>query len=509
VAEQTASTNDDARVRAQSWAVFVGFIALGLLHITIDPFGLGDDFKQTVQDFLMRTTLGPHYGYKAPVFEEPSEYVHQSSVVLLRESSLSAMNKQFAEAYGQKPAEAEAGASTQETDAHISWPLKLSMHARILDAIITQGPRAVFVDILFRDRRANSGAEVLKSFLVQTAKYAQRPSDDPLSALGVPIFFAEDRDDEAPMHEDLIDPRCYDFDKLQWRTEEVWPKELPERTRTICRYFRSHLLPVPKSPENGILRTYESSQDGRLTTAFALLRRIELASAWSQEAKTGLGPSTADLELVWGSRPHPTNEKWMGESVRVEGNDESEQQKEYRRIPCRKISYLSTAAPCTGLCWLWDLLFDSKEAFEQSCPYVATVPVESLLFWNEDPDVPPLIKDKVIFYGVDLRGASDVVYPPNHKSLPGVYIHAMALENLLTAGPDYLRRLERPNDFLLEFAALLALAAIMKAVWHKRANIERGQQAAASAWTLLPCVQSKPFADSRLDPDWLVKCCSL
>jgi CHASE2 domain-containing sensor protein len=44
---------------------------------------------------------------------------------------------------------------------------------------------------------------------------------------------------------------------------------------------------------------------------------------------------------------------------------------------------------------------------------------------------------RIVFVGVDLPGLEDYISSPVHELLPGVYAHAVALDNLLTYGSDY------------------------------------------------------------------------
>jgi hypothetical protein len=46
---------------------------------------------------------------------------------------------------------------------------------------------------------------------------------------------------------------------------------------------------------------------------------------------------------------------------------------------------------------------------------------------------------KTVFYGGAFYLTSDRVTSPVYEELPGVYLHAMAYDNLVTFGPDYKR----------------------------------------------------------------------
>jgi hypothetical protein len=50
-----------------------------------------------------------------------------------------------------------------------------------------------------------------------------------------------------------------------------------------------------------------------------------------------------------------------------------------------------------------------------------------------------VVKDKAIFYGGDFQMVGDRVISPVYDDLPGVYLHAMAYDNLVTFGAAYKR----------------------------------------------------------------------
>jgi hypothetical protein len=82
-----------------------------------------------------------------------------------------------------------------------------------------------------------------------------------------------------------------------------------------------------------------------------------------------------------------------------------------------------------------------------------------------DPgDLEAKVRGKAVLYGVNLQSAGDVVSTPWHDRLPGVQVHAMALDNLLTYGDNYKRvsepsieiPLSRGTEFLLVAMFILA-----------------------------------------------------
>ncbi len=112
------------------------------------------------------------------------------------------------------------------------------------------------------------------------------------------------------------------------------------------------------------------------------------------------------MELVWGTKTAPSNLKWMMH----EGKSCAPEMSAVRRI------YLA--------------FFDTG-AVKSPCPYSTEIPVANLMAGNDD-DIPKLIQDRVVFYGGDLQGAQDKVFTPVNDLLSGVFVHAMALDNLIT-----------------------------------------------------------------------------
>jgi len=71
---------------------------------------------------------------------------------------------------------------------------------------------------------------------------------------------------------------------------------------------------------------------------------------------------------------------------------------------------------------------------------------------------------KIIFYGASFRGAEDLVWSPAHGRVPGVFQHAMALDNLLTLGDSYIHEPGSSNIpvvFLNGFVALLLAVTVV------------------------------------------------
>lgn len=87
----------------------------------------------------------------------------------------------------------------------------------------------------------------------------------------------------------------------------------------------------------------------------------------------------------------------------------------------------------------------------QPCPYAVTVREEDL----SSERVRGVLTGRVVMIGLSLPGIHVIVDSPVHGQIPGVYLHAMALDNLLTWNADYYPRKQAPIDWMLVIAVIL------------------------------------------------------
>ena len=89
-----------------------------------------------------------------------------------------------------------------------------------------------------------------------------------------------------------------------------------------------------------------------------------------------------------------------------------------------------------------------------------------------------LLRDRLVLVGANITSTGDLVHSPVHGKIPGIYLHAMALDNLITLGMNYNREpanLPRSDVNWLDLVeiALLGLIALLKAL-HERQNPASG-----------------------------------
>jgi hypothetical protein len=172
----------------------------------------------------------------------------------------------------------------------------------------------------------------------------------------------------------------------------------------------------------------------------------------------------ADMALLWGTDGAAFNQTWMRRSE-------------------------ANGHVMVGNCRTWsnwdilpafmrkDSLFDPSAADKRPvCPYHVTIPVRALKDYGEKNPFGPLdahLKGATVFYGTALMGMHDVIESPVHGTIPGVHLHAMALDNLLTWGKQYLVAEEfeichwTRATLMTIFCLLLIALADFALHWHK------------------------------------------
>jgi hypothetical protein len=135
-------------------------------------------------------------------------------------------------------------------------------------------------------------------------------------------------------------------------------------------------------------------------------------------------------------------------------------------------------------------LDDSAQA---RCPFSLTLSASDLEVSSPEDQalVAGLLRDRLVMVGASITSTGDLVQSPVHGLIPGVYLHAMALDNLIYKGMDYDRE---PANFpglnlhwvdLLELG-LLALILVLKALHARRL-------AGLPAWTRWPAQEDRFF----------------
>lgn len=254
------------------------------------------------------------------------------------------------------------------------WPWKYGDHARVLDALLQYKPKAVVIDFLFVDSRPD---ETLKDLTAEIGRYRKAH---------VPLYFEGGID--LPFGENPLRP------ELAETGVPVIDPSIPINQGVARQYSAT-----------GRCFTQKPDGDG---TCPSLALRVFRDVYGKQYPPAHINDM---MELVWGTKTAPENH-WITRTD-ADGNQ------------------LSCFAQM-NLLKRWYLAFFDASAVKSPCPYTAEFPVDAVLLQPDDKDVVKMATNRVIFYGGALQAAQDRTYTPVNNLLPGVFVHAMAMDNLIT-----------------------------------------------------------------------------
>jgi CHASE2 domain-containing sensor protein len=144
------------------------------------------------------------------------------------------------------------------------------------------------------------------------------------------------------------------------------------------------------------------------------------------------------LEIIWGKGVAPLNRKWM---------------------KCEEPSLPAGIAA---------MLKQGPLALKLACPYTRTITVGHLLNFSADRDIEDALRGRTVLYGAGFRLTGDQVDSPVYAQLPGVYLHAMAYDNLATFGNAYKRAARHGLGAKVTDAVLLLIASVILVRYPRR-----------------------------------------
>lgn len=310
------------------------------------------------------------------------------------------------------------------------WPVPYATHARWLSNLgAVYKPRAVFVDVTFTQARKDDTLPQLVSALCR------------LRDQGVPVFLAALPNLETgqlAVREGLSSPSgerpCFTLVGVNYQSHQV--------DRLVWSYP---------------LWTVNQGQG----TAAVEARSSALAMAQDVAGLT-VPRSDVPMALTWGVK-----------------NETIERLDEW----CRYAGSLWAEMTPPRL----RALFADDEVFKPICPYTQSLNLSKLRPQTEADEarLHSAIDGKFVMLGAAISGMNDTITSPVHGAIPGVFMHAMALDNLLTYNGHYKRALEwelPPEWSLFWMGIIVVLAAhLMRVlVWErlkKRVEERRTSQA--------------------------------
>ena len=360
--------------------------------------------------------------------------------------------------------------------ASMTWPIRMEDHARVLETILPLKPKGVLVDLFFLDDPDHRGDESLQDLIDVICDYQEQettPDDPPPTRM---YLVAPSTDPETP----------------------ITPK-LTEGLETECGLY----LNGPEGTGSDAKTPIVTKVSARLTHSPA---RIYYGSAAASKIFSDFFPDVdlKDFHIFWSHNP---NQGFLGEQYACMKDDEF--------YPDNILNVFGKIIrPVYGAL----LGIVNKSVDGLPCPYAPMIPahvmhclraaplddekaagfrIQQIKECNLTPDkdeaaasdeAPTLekyleikraVEDKYVLYGADLHGLGDLYEAPIHgkRRLSGVFIHAMALDNLLeTRGNVHHVKHERTasQTFLYYvFSAFLATVTFLLVkytffdLWHR------------------------------------------
>lgn len=309
------------------------------------------------------------------------------------------------------------------------WPLAYSDHAKLIKALVRLAPESIFIDIFFRNERS----------MDPTFGQLERALDV-ASKNNVDVFLAGGYSDQ-------------------------------DRTPT-----QERLAAVSKLTVNawrGYDQNYPLVDGGQATAAFDLYR------SYCGRDSTRCAPPTIDLR---DPNLPPLAVTWGGAQASTDVI-------KTRTLACPEPANWLMAVSKQLAFGLTNGLFSTPEPPRPPCPYHEVVHISDLIHAIDmglTDSLKQSVEGRVLFYAVDLDGLEDRVVSPVHGSLPAVFAHAMAFDNLLTQGANY----TRPKDSFSDWWELATWVAVVIAVLASQGAMARRQTGNALTRLALMCLAS-------------------
>ena len=326
-----------------------------------------------------------------------------------------------------------------------SWPLNYSDQGRLLRHVLQAGPAGVFVDLLYR--QAHSIA-------------VDDPADltRPLGGFGsIPLAFSgQIRRDLNPVATPELCPAQISGEEERLLDEESilpplrqWAEQRPASVGVAlvswwgCGDRYPLILAGRPSEKSPAFALYEAYCDG------AGRGKPECAGLAPEEDRGAnfLRP----MVVRWGAYPPAKQRPFYAAGVCQQYAPAD------GRVPFLTRVSMSVQQLLLGV--FEDLRNSQQRNLALPCPAVTIIPA-SVLWFGEAAEVRALLKDQFVMVGAAVSGTSDWHQSPVHGQVPGVVLHAMALDNLLSLGDHYATDMSVRTSTLVAIGLLVLLAFV-------------------------------------------------
>ena len=347
------------------------------------------------------------------------------------------------------------------------WPAPLQFHAQFLAELEVLRPRAILLDFLLIDP---APPEDICALLAVGARLRQDGSALYLAVTGLEDLTALDA------------AGCRDATGVRVHASQLFTPVSVQRqvdgSDFVSRRYPFEQRADGAPPGSGLASAAVRIYCDTGGAPAACLARLTAAQA-----------PDAGFELAWSPAGDSFNQRWS-------------------QVPC-----LESLSPVRAI------LNQPALPRETPCPPVATLFATALLSPAEDPalgaaneELFRLADRSFLLVGGNFRGTGDLITTPLHTLLPGVYYHAVALENLLAfdGRPKVRKEFRTPKlaFYTYDLLVLWVLAAIFQ--WRQRL-VQRDRPGAHSPFELSAAARAwiAPLIARCPTPVWILAAAAL
>jgi CHASE2 domain len=305
------------------------------------------------------------------------------------------------------------------------WPAPVFFHAQLLAELEVLRPRGVFLDFLLIDPAPR---EDTCELLAVGARLRHE---------GIALYLAVTEPGDLGV---MDRAGCRDTNGGALRAAQVFTPVSVQRQADGSDFVSRRYPFEQRAPD-------APAGSGTVSAAVRMYCDGERALESCMRRLTAARAADAGFELAWSPEGDPFNQRWS-------------------LTPCEE-----NLSPVRAI------LNQPALPRESPCPPVATLFARALLSPEEDPALGPdnealfrLTDGALLLVGGNFRGSGDLITTPLHTLLPGVYYHAVALENLLAfeGHPKVRKEFRSPSlaFYGYDLLVLWVLAAIFQ--WRQR-----------------------------------------
>lgn len=344
-------------------------------------------------------------------------------------------------------------------DAGEPWPPSYDFYAKILNDVANYTPRAVFVDLIFSTVRQDAKVKELCKVLKAMKKR------------GTEVFLAASLDDKGWLtlrkglngvatkvaveyNPDDLDRVVWTYPMTRFRDGQTFLEDAPgkaaeddcEKADEIDAGSEASAKPEAKAKPAAKAKPVADAKHAEETKpADEKPARSAALAIYEDVFKYKVKHPEEALALTWGLFPVHDGLRW----TRLEPHDDAEAAGNEHD---RKVNDFGENYDlyCNESDHVMPLIAGAishalvAKRGRPICVFHHTLYLREMLYPNESQSsrLDRLLSHRVVMIGSAFSYSNDIVFSPLHDRVPGVYLHAMALDNLITHGPDYARSVE-------------------------------------------------------------------